>query len=224
MIEGKREIIRALYAGIDIQVLISLEGQSVEVEGIEHLEATHSVFKKLSIKENPSESIAVAKIPTRKLEEFSVPNNSLILVAVGLEKPGNLGAILRSADAAGANAVLVEGGVDLWNPQVIRNSTGVVFTLPTFIADSKTILEFLKQNKISLIATTPNTEQTLWSVDLKKSVAFAVGPEHEGLNEHWISAADEKIRIPMEGTADSLNVSVSAALVLFEAARQRNKI
>lgn len=227
LIEGAREIERAIGAGFELELLLAGERLNPEEQAVrqnlnlETLELSDAPFSKVSSRENPAGLIAVAKIPNKPLSSFKPTQNALVLVAVGLEKPGNVGAVLRSADAAGANALVAVGGVDLYNPQVIRNSTGVVFSLPTFTASEEEALEWLEQHAIPLVATTPHTEQLYWDADLRGAVAIAVGPEHEGLSKAWLEAARQKVRIPMQGSADSLNVSVSAALLLYEAFRQR---
>ncbi|MCS7068931.1 MAG: RNA methyltransferase [Meiothermus sp.] len=231
LIEGSREIARALAAGIEVveaycgEHLNPEEARTVAaLGGLERhavKEVSEPVLKKLSARENPAGVVAVARVPSPSLARFNPPQEALLLVAVGLEKPGNLGALLRSADAAGADAVLVVDGVDLYSPQVIRNSTGVVFSLPTFAAPEPMVLEWLEKQQIALVATTPHTDRVYWDADLRGSVAIVLGPEHTGLSDEWLNRARLKVRIPMQGQADSLNVSVTAALVLYEAKRQR---
>lgn len=232
LIEGAREIARAMEARIELETAIlsdSLSDEEARVyadlakaERLEVLELAEGPVKRLSSRENPAGLIAVAKTPERSLSASKPPKDALILVAVGLEKPGNLGAVLRSADAAGSSAVLVAGGVDLYNPQVIRNSTGTIFSLLTIAASGREILTWLLQYDIPLVATTPHTDTLFWQADLRGPVAIAVGPEHEGLSAGWLEASTTRVRIPMQGQSDSLNVSVSAALLLYEAARQRS--
>lgn len=232
LIEGAREIERALQAGVELEQALVWEGglnpeeQQVyaalgRVGRLALFEVSEAVLKKLSVRDNPAGLIALARMPERTLEEYRPSSDALILVAVGLEKPGNLGAVLRSADAAGAEAVLVAGGVDLYSPQVIRNSTGVVFSLRTLAASESKVLDWIKQHNLPLVATTPHAEALYWEANLRPPVAIAVGPEHEGLRAAWLEAAQTQVRIPMQGQADSLNVSVSAALLLYEALRQR---
>ncbi|GIW34880.1 RNA methyltransferase [Meiothermus sp.] len=234
LIEGSREIERALAVGLEVvqaycgEHLDPEEARTVaELGKLERLvvtEVSEPVLKKLSARENPPGVVAVARMPNPSLTRFKPPQNALLLVAVGLEKPGNLGALLRSADAAGADAVLVVGGVDLYSPQVIRNSTGVVFSLPTFAVPEQAVLDWLEEHRIPLVATTPHTDQVFWDADLRGPVAIALGPEHAGLGELWLNRARLKVKIPMQGQADSLNVSVTAALMLYEARRQRRAI
>jgi TrmH family RNA methyltransferase len=232
LIEGAREVERAWQAGVELELLLVREGPLrpdeealcrtlTQAQGLRGLALAEAPLKKLSSRENPAGLIAVARLPRRSLEQLKLPPNPLVLVGVGLEKPGNLGAILRCADAVGAHAVIAVGGVDLYGPQVIHNSTGVVFKLPTVAASEGEVLAWLKARGLTLVAATPHAERLYWDVDLRGPVAIAVGPEHAGLDPRWLEAAQLAVRIPMQGQADSLNVSVSAALLLYEALRQR---
>ncbi|WP_027892656.1 TrmH family RNA methyltransferase [Calidithermus chliarophilus] len=232
LIEGAREVERALRAGLELELAFVRDGALTpeeeslyrtlsRLERLRLVALAEAPLKKLSGRENPAGVIAVARLPRRSLDSLSLPPDPLVLVGVGLEKPGNLGAILRSADAAGAHAVVAVGGVDLYSPQVVRNSTGVVFSLPTVAASEGEVLAWLAGRGIPLVAATPHAEQLYWDADLRGPVAVAVGPEHEGLSAAWLEAARRTVRIPMQGQADSLNVSVSAALLLYEALRQR---
>lgn len=232
LIEGAREIERAMRAGVELELILVRDGPLhpdeealyrtlARAEGLRGLALAEAPLKKLSSRENPAGLIAVARLPRRSLADLTLPPDPLVLVGVGLEKPGNLGAILRCADAAGAHAVIAVGGVDLYGPQVIRNSTGVVFGLPTVAAQEGEVLAWLKARGLVLVAATPHAQRLYWDVDLRGPVAIAVGPEHEGLGPQWLEAAQLAVRIPMQGQADSLNVSVSAALLLYEALRQR---
>ncbi|MER3480751.1 MAG: 23S rRNA methyltransferase [Meiothermus sp.] len=235
LIEGAREIERALRAGIELEQALVCEGrmnpeeQQVyaalrRVDRLSPLEVSEAVLGKLSVRDSPAGLIALARMPQQTLEDYKPRPDALILVAVGLEKPGNLGALLRSADAAGADAVLVVGGADPYSPQAIRNSTGAVFSLRTLAASESEVLGWLEQQRLPLAAATPHTDTLYWEADLRGPVAIAVGPEHQGLSETWLQAAQAKVRIPMQGQADSLNVSVSAALLLYEAVRQRLQV
>lgn len=233
LIEGPRELKRALAAGIELVEVYygeylepdeALLLDSGRLEPAQWVEVSEQVLKKLSARENPSGVVALARMPNPSLARFKLPQNALLLVAVGLEKPGNVGALLRSADAAGASAVLVAGGVDVYSPQVIRNSTGVVFSLPTFTASEQELLGWLQMHRMPLVATTPHTDRVYWDADLRGPVAIVLGPEHTGLGALWLDQAELRVKIPMQGQADSLNVSVAAALMLYEAKRQRRVI
>ncbi len=232
LIEGSREVERALAAGLEVieaycgeklnphEARVAADLERMERFGV--IEVSEPVLKKLSARENPAGVVVVARRPNPSLSHYKPRPNALLLVSVGLEKPGNLGALLRSADAAGADGVLVAGGVDLYSPQVVRNSTGVVFSLPIFAAPEQGVLDWLLQHQIPMVATTPHTEQTYWDVDLRGPVAIVMGTEHQGLSQGWLERATFRVRIPMQGQADSLNVSVTAALMLYEALRQRS--
>ena len=231
LIEGAREIGRAIEAGFELELGIVGESLNPEETGLYHelsrierlgiLELSQAPLAKLSSRENPAGVLAVARMPQGSLEDYRPASDALILIAGGLEKPGNLGAILRSAAAAGVHTVIVVGGVDLYNPQVIRNSTGVIFSLPTVGASEREVLDWVGEHQVALVATTPHTDTLYWQADLRGKVGVVVGPEHEGLSQIWLDSSDVKVRIPMQGQADSLNVSVSAALLLYEALRQR---
>ena len=144
------------------------------------------------------------------------------LVADAVEKPGNLGAILRTADAAGVTGLIVsDPGTDLYNPNVIRSSLGTVFSVPVAMADSGAAAEWLKQRDITIITSSPDADTPFSSVDLTGPCAVVVGSEELGAGETWFEASDIRIRIPMMGIADSLNVSVAAAVLMYEALRQR---
>jgi len=146
----------------------------------------------------------------------------LVIVAESIEKPGNLGAILRTADAAHVDAVLVcDPRVDMWNPNVVRASRGAVFSVPTVECDDASALGWLKSRKIRTFAATPSAEVLYSDVNLRGAVALAVGTEDEGLTDFWMSNADVKVKIPMMGKVNSLNVSVATALIIYEVVRQR---
>ena len=147
-----------------------------------------------------------------------------MIVAESVEKPGNLGAILRTADAAHVDALLVcDPRVDLWNPNVVRASRGAIFTVPTAESDNVSALAWLKSRKLRILAATPSAELIYSDVDLREPLAIAVGTEDEGLTDFWMSNADVKVKIPMMGKVNSLNVSVSTALIVYEALRQRRQ-
>ena len=144
-------------------------------------------------------------------------------VLEGVEKPGNLGGVLRTADAAGVDAILVCGeGTDIYNPNAIRASLGAIFTVPVIAAATPTLIAWLKAQGLALVATTPAATQRYTQVDLTRPVAVIMGSEAEGLSADWLAAADQQVLIPMNGDVDSLNVSVATALLLYEAVRQRN--
>ncbi|WP_038048712.1 TrmH family RNA methyltransferase [Thermus caliditerrae] len=225
LVEGRREVERALRAGLHLETLLlgpkaTLEDQALAGQA-PILELSQEAMERVSVRENPPPVIGVFHLPRKTLKEVQLPRNPLVLVLLGLEKPGNLGAILRSADGAGADLVLVAEGVDLYSPQVIRNSTGVVFSLPVFPVAEAEVALFLEAQGLFLVAATPKGERIYWEEDYRRGAAFLLGAEDEGLPPAWLRKAHARVRIPMRGVADSLNVSVSAALLLYEALRQR---
>lgn len=192
--------------------------------GAELISCSSGIFEKITYREQCGGVLAVAPLPRRALDDIPVQNDSLFLLAESIEKPGNLGAILRSADAAVAGAVIVcDRRTDVYNPNVVRASLGTVFTVPVVEASSRDALNWLRRNKVGIVAATPAAETLYTDADLREKVAVAVGEEHSGLTGFWLNEADVKVRIPMRGQADSLNVAASAALLLFEAVRQRGR-
>jgi TrmH family RNA methyltransferase len=183
------------------------------------------VFLKITYRENPDGVLAVGPLVGRSLDELNLPENPLLLIAEGLEKPGNLGALLRTADGAGADAVIIcDPATDLNNPNVIRASIGTLFYLPVAEAASTDALSFLRQKGIRILSAVPEADTVYTDLDLTGPVAVAVGAEDRGLSRIWETQADWNAKIPMLGKNDSLNVSVSAAIVLYEAVRQRKKL
>lgn len=192
-------------------------------EDCQIVQTSQAVIEKIAYRENPQGFIAVLESRTADLQTFEPTEPALILIASGLEKPGNIGAILRSAQAAGTDAVMIDTpGFDLFNPNCVRASTGAVFSMPVICDEAVALADWLKQHDILPIAATPEATMTMGMVNLSRPVALVVGAEAEGLSEFWRDAAEASVSIRMCSDAvDSLNVSVSAALLLFEAARQR---
>lgn len=200
------------------------ELQAEEAERLQFVELASYVMEKVSYRERPEGLLVVAPQVRRELKALTLPDHPLLLVAERLEKPGNLGALLRIADGAGADAVLLADPVtDLFNPNVLRASRGAVFAVPTIAADSAEVREFLDRHGVRCVATTSAAEQLYTDVDLRGPLAVIVGAEDQGLSEAWLANAEKQIRIPMQGTGDSLNVATAAALILYEAVRQRNQ-
>ena len=236
VIEGRRECARAVQAGIvpeNVYVCPALfreptddaclakKLESVAVGGA--FELTREAFEKASGREGPDGVMMTAPLLNQTLEDLEpLPENPLILVLENIEKPGNLGALLRSADAAGVHAVICcNGGVDLHNPNVVRNSQGALFSVKTVCASNTQTAEFLERHNARCILTTPSAATLYWDVSMRGPVALLLGSEKDGLSPFWLQREGSPVRIPMAGGADSLNVSVAAALVLFEAVRQR---
>jgi len=229
IIEGRQEIELARQAGLEITEVFYCQdfagNKKIASLPEEKLASViPAVFEKISYRENPDGFLALAKPKYLELGEVKLSKNPLIIILESLEKPGNLGAILRSADAAGADAVIVaDSKTDIYNPNVIRASLGTVFTNQVAVSGGEEIKKWLKDKKIKSFAATPEAEKLYTEVNYKGAVAFIMGEEHPGLSKDWLDAAKEKIRIPMAGKINSLNVSVSTAIILFEAIRQRNK-
>lgn len=228
LVEGFDEIQLAISAGHRPQTLLTapeLASQQMTFPSAETLTVSHTVFKKMSYRDNPDGWLAVFPIPRTTLDSVNLADDvssPLVIVAESIEKPGNLGAILRTADAAGVDALLVPNPrVDLWNPNVVRASRGTVFSVPVVECEDASALEWLRKHKIQVIAATPSAEEIYSDVDMTHPTAILVGTEDKGLTDFWMENADLKVRIPMLGLVNSLNVSVSTALIVYEAVRQR---
>ncbi len=235
LIEGFREITRAVENDVWIDTLCVCPDlfksdahprlvESARVAEVEVLAFGPDAFHKISHREGADGLLAVAARREFLLEGAALPQNPLVLVIEQVEKPGNLGAMLRTADAAGVDCVICcDPVVDLYNPNVIRSSQGIVFALPVFTVPSAKAISYLRHAGLKTVATTPAGDRPLWDLDLSGPVAIVLGSEKDGLSDTWLKAADQRARIPMAGCTDSLNVSVSAAVCLFESARQRNR-
>lgn len=193
--------------------------------GAEVVELSRPVFEKVSLREGPDGLLGVLPRVERsltELDELSLPGDPLVLVAEGVEKPGNLGAMLRTADAAGADAMIAADPVTDWgNPNVVRASKGAVFAVPVASAPAGDVVAWCRARGIRLVVTTPETSTPHPDISYAGPVAVVVGAEKHGVSDELLAAADARVRIPMRGRANSLNVSVAAAVVLFEAVRQR---
>jgi RNA methyltransferase, TrmH family len=187
-------------------------------------ECAKPVFEKIAFRDRPDGLLAVAPQVRKSLADLSIPKNALVIVAEAIEKPGNLGTILRSADAAGVNAVLVcDKCTDINNPNVVRASIGTLFSLPVVETTTADALAWLKARKFKIVAATPHTDKLFWSVDMTGNTAIVVGTEQYGLSAKWLDEAELKVSIPMGGQADSLNVAAATTILLYEAVRQRQK-
>jgi TrmH family RNA methyltransferase len=185
-------------------------------------EVSPEVYEKVAYRGGTEGVIAEVTAKERRLEDLELPENPLIVVLEAVEKPGNLGAVLRSADAAGADAVLVcDPLTDLYNPNLIRASIGAIFTVPCVACSSEEAIAWLKARGIQILTAQLQDSSLYYDCDLKRGTALVMGTESTGLSQQWRAAATAHIRIPMLGALDSLNVSVSAAILLFEAVRQR---
>lgn len=227
LVEGHAEIQLALTAGHAARTFFTCPdlatGTRLDTGSSEVVSVSPPVFKKISYRENPDGWLAIFPLPERKLSDLRWGRAPLALVAQSVEKPGNLGAILRTADAAAVDALLVsDPRVDLFGPNVVRASRGTVFSVPVFQDTSQAISEALKAKGMKILAATPAANQIYTEVDLRGPLAIAVGTEDVGLSHFWLAHADLKVRIPMLGKVNSLNVSIAAALLLYEALRQRS--
>ncbi len=237
IVEGADELTLALEAGVrPTQVFVCRELSQARPGGaprqpplpgdVEVIEVTAPVFAKLAYRENPDGWLAVVPAPWSGLEALAarLSPNPLLLVCEAVEKPGNLGAMLRTADAAGVDALLVcDPGTDPGNPNVVRASRGTLFTVPVALASGAEALAWLRARGIMTVAATPQAERLYTQVDLRGPAAIVVGAEDQGLSEPWLRRADQQARIPMAGRVNSLNVSAAAALLLYEAVRQRGR-
>lgn len=185
-------------------------------------EVSESVFEKLAYRESSDGILALAKPRPHSLSDLVLPENPFIIVLEAVEKPGNLGAILRTADAAKADAVIIcDPLTDLYNPNVIRSSVGCLFTVQVGISDNMEALSYLKQKNIETFAAELTSSKWYQDIDFTSPSAIVMGTEADGLTSFWLDNADQRIKIPMRGAIDSLNVSVSTAVITFEAMRQR---
>ena len=233
VVEGRRELEHCLAAGYSVRTLFVCPEIAGSVASILQPEASISapavvevpehLYRKIAYRDGTEGVVAEVECRERKLEDLALPENPLIVVLESVEKPGNLGAVLRSADAAGADAVIVcDPLTDLYNPNLIRASIGALFTVPTVAAPSEEVIPWLKARGIRILTAQLQDSEWYYDTPMTGGVALVMGTESTGLTNRWREAADAHIRIPMLGRLDSLNVSVSAAILLFEAVRQRN--
>ena len=233
VVEGFREIKRALLSGYQADALFWYENldplgmkrdellvlqPSIPITGI-----SREVFQKMAYRESSDGLIAVLRMKTHSLKDLVIPTQALIVVIESIEKPGNLGAILRTCDGAGVDAVIVcNAKTDIYNPNCIRSSVGCIFSVSLALDSSENTIQFLKENHIRTFAAALSSNNDYYAADYTPATAFILGTEAEGLSETWLNNADQKIKIPMKGIADSLNVSITAGILVYEALRQRN--
>ncbi|MGS0527475.1 TrmH family RNA methyltransferase [Zobellia nedashkovskayae] len=234
IIEGQREIELALKGGYEIETVLfqpdlidsnttnALFGNSKLTP--DYIEVTKDVYQKLAYRQTTEGVLAIAISKPTVLEELELKNkNPLILVAEAPEKPGNIGALLRTADAANLDAVIIANPrTDLYNPNIIRSSVGCVFTNKIAIGSTSEVIEFLKAKNINIYCAALSASENYIKIDFNPASAIVVGTEADGLSKEWLDNSTQNIIIPMQGEIDSMNVSVSAAIVIFEAKRQRN--
>jgi RNA methyltransferase, TrmH family len=234
LVEGYREIRRALEKQVALHELYyapewflgenepALLAQA-EAAGASLFELSKEAFAKVAYRERPDGLLAVAPQWKRALADLRLGAPPFLLVVEAIEKPGNLGTILRSADAAGCDAVIVCDPVtDIFNPNVVRASTGVLFSVPLVVESTERVAAWLREQQVRAVATTPAAETLYTAADLRGPLAVIMGSEQYGLSEFWLKHADLPVRIPMAGQADSLDVAMATIITLFEAVRQRS--
>ena len=236
LIEGYRELRRAVDRRVPIETLFVCEDlflgsnepqliHDARSTGAEVIEVGADAFTKVSYRDRPEGLIAVAHQFETDLGSLESAQNPLYLIVESIEKPGNLGTMLRTADAAGVTAVIVaDPTTDPFNPNVVRASLGCLFTVSLAVASTGDARSWLAESGTRIVATTPDTATRLWDSDLSGPVAIVVGSEQYGLSREWLEAADDRVRIPMGGDADSLNAAMAAGVALFEAVRQRSRL
>jgi RNA methyltransferase, TrmH family len=227
LVEGEYELELALASGlIPVEVYHCPElasGTPKLITEYDLVQVTRPVFEKMSLRENPDGWLAIMPARPALLESLTISPVPFILMAEAVEKPGNLGAMLRTADAAGVDALLVcDQRVDLYSPNVVRASRGTIFSVPCVETNNKLAYEWLCSKQIRILAATPRAEKMYTEVDLTQPLCIAVGTEDEGLSEFWLQNSDLQVKIPMAGKVNSLNVSTSTAVLLYEAVRQRH--
>jgi TrmH family RNA methyltransferase len=196
--------------------------ERVRAAGTELVEVSERVFEKIAYRDNPDGLLAVFQLAHHRLDDLTLSPNPLVVVVEAIEKPGNLGAILRTADAAGVDALIsCDPVTDLGNPNVVRSSKGAVFSVPVAEASTAETLAWLRTRGIKTLAATPQAPMLYTDAELRGPVAIAVGAEKPGLSRMWLEQADIAVRIPMVGRVNSLNVSIAVALLVYEAIKQR---
>ncbi len=236
VVDGYDELVLAIDAGVQVDTLYYCPDLAADPERLGPAETLaargvpvgrlgRAAFAKASYRESPDGWLAVEALPRGALSDLVLPGSPLVLVAESVEKPGNLGAMLRTAEAAGVDAVIAASAVTDWgNPNVVRASKGTVFAQPIASAPTTEVINWLRAAGLSIVVATPETDVLMTDVDLTGGVAVVVGAEHAGVSDEWRRAADSRVRIPMVGRVNSLNVATSAALVVFEAVRQRGPV
>jgi len=231
VVEGRRELMHCLEAGFVVDTVFccpdvetGVEPMPMLPEGVRVFEVSKEVYEKIAYRGSTEGVVAEVKTRQLTLADLRLPEQPLVVVVERVEKPGNLGAILRSADAAGVDAVIVcDPLTDLYNPNLIRSSVGGIFSVPCVACTSEECIAFLQQRGIQILTAQLQDSSLYYDTDMRRPTAIVMGTEATGLTDQWRRAADAHIRIPMLGRIDSLNVSVSAAILMYEAVRQREK-
>jgi TrmH family RNA methyltransferase len=230
IIEGAREVERALHSGVDIdEIFLSRELAAATTESVAAnagdvpvVELSDAAFRKASYRDRPDGILAVARQFPTDLGTLEIGSTPLVLVADGIEKPGNLGTMLRTAEAVGVDALVTADAVtDPFNPNVVRASMGSLFSVPLAVSAATAAIDWLVDRGIAIHGASPDGDVDFWDARLSGPTAVVVGSEKTGLSPAWSEATTMLVRIPMSGSGDSLNAAVSAALLLYEAVRQR---
>ncbi|MCL2651056.1 MAG: RNA methyltransferase [Candidatus Azobacteroides sp.] len=232
IIEGAREITLALEGGYLLnsvfvcpELFIKTDYPNIldTIDPLILFEVSSEIFNKIAYRESSDGLLALAQSKSHDIEKLSLPEKPFIIVLEAVEKPGNLGAILRTADAASVDAVIIcNPHTDLYNPNVVRSSVGCLFTVQTAVCSNQEAFDFLKKKDVRTYAAELNAAEFYQNVDFQSASAIIMGTEADGLSDFWLQNSDARIKIPMRGKIDSLNVSVSTAILTFEAMRQRN--
>jgi TrmH family RNA methyltransferase len=230
LIEGKREIELALKGGYELETILFLPEIQSEREiknllkssEVELIEISKEVYQKLAYRDTTEGILAIAKTKSLVLADLKLSKNPLILIGESLEKPGNVGAILRTADAANIDAVIIANPKsDLYNPNIVRSSVGCLFTRQIAVGTTEEVIAYLKANNINIYSATLQDSTEYHTQNYTSPSALVVGTEAIGLSEKWRTESTKNIIIPMQGEIDSMNVSVASAILIFEAKRQR---
>ncbi len=229
LIEGQREIELAVKGGYEIETILictdlvqHYENLNIQKSDHQLIEISKEVYQKLAYRDTTEGILAIAKTKSLSLSNLKLSKNPLILVGESLEKPGNVGAILRTADAANVDAVIIANPKsDLYNPNIVRSSVGCLFTRQIAMGTTEEVIVYLKANNINIYSATLQDSTEYHTQDFTTPTALVVGTEATGLSEKWRVESTKNIIIPMQGEIDSMNVSVAAAILLFEAKRQR---
>lgn len=232
VVEGQREIMHCQSVGYGMETLFccpQIAGEDIideiiaKASGCRVVEVTKELYGKIAYRSGTEGVVAEFRTRQTTLSDLQLSDKPLVVILESVEKPGNLGAILRSADASGVDAVIVcDPLTDLFNPNLIRSSIGAVFTVPTVACTSEECIAYLKTHGIQILTAQLQDSELYYDTDMRRPTAIVMGTESTGLTQQWRAAADAHIRIPMLGRLDSLNVSVSAAILMFEAVRQRS--
>lgn len=226
IVEGYPEVKRAYDAGVPFEKLYIcpeiFTPASDEFKDITYETISKDEFAQIAFGARLKGILALCKPHILTLDNLQLKQNPLVIILEGVEKPGNLGAVVRTCDGAGADAlIMTEGKTDVFNHNVVRSSIGTLFTLPTLAATNEQVATFLKRNGFQIFAATARTDTLYTQCDFTKATAIVVGNEHQGLSDFWLDQANTKIKIPMQGKGQCLNAAMSASILTYEAVRQR---